>query len=99
MKLKPDTSIDANAPLSFSLLVRENGDTRLSAFDRNTMKVTIPGNEGYRVEVGATDRFVNIVPVETWQGDEIGSINVHVTAETKRTSTAWIEVFRWHSSR
>ena len=83
MKPEPEPSIDANAPLTFTLLVRENGDTQLSAFDRNSVKVTIPGNEGYRVEVGATDRFVNIVPVETWQGDETGSINVNVTADYK----------------
>jgi outer membrane protein assembly factor BamB len=83
MKLEPDTSIDANAPLTFSLLVRENGDTQLSTFDRNSVKVTIPGNEGFRVEVGANDRFVNIVPVETWQGDETGNINVRVTADYK----------------
>ena len=63
--------------------MRENGDTQLSAFDRDSVKVTIPGNEGYRVEVGATDRFVNIVPVETWQGDETGSIKVRVTADHK----------------
>jgi outer membrane protein assembly factor BamB len=83
MKPEPDPSIDANAPLTFTLLVRENGDTQLSAFDRNSVKVTIPGNEGYRVEVGATNRFINIVPVETWQGDETGSIDVHVTADYK----------------
>lgn len=83
MKLDPDEAIDANAPLTFTLMVRKDGDNELTAFDRDSVKVIIPGNAGYRVEVGATNRFVNIVPDETWVPDEAGSIRVHVTADYK----------------
>jgi outer membrane protein assembly factor BamB len=83
MLLTPDAAIDANAPITLTLLVRENSDNVLAALDRNSVKVTIDGNSGYRVEVGATNRFINIVPVETWVPDADGSITVHVTANYK----------------
>ena len=79
--LTPPESIDANEPITISLLVRADGDTVLSALERNTVKVTIPGNEGYRVEVGATNRFVNIVPaLEGWKADAEGNITVKIEA-------------------
>ncbi|HWQ99180.1 MAG TPA: PQQ-binding-like beta-propeller repeat protein [Clostridia bacterium] len=81
MLLTPPESIDANEPITLSLLVRENGDTVLSALDRNSVRVTIEGNEGYRVEVGATNRFVNIVPpLGGWKADASGKITVRVDA-------------------
>lgn len=81
--LKPDAAIDANEPITLSLIVREDGDNVLSALDRGSVKVTIPNNEGFRVEVGATNKFINIVPVETWIPDENGTITVNVTADYK----------------
>jgi len=83
LKLEPETSIDANAPLTFTLMVRANGDNVLSALDRDSVKVEIAGNSGYRVEVGATNKFVNIVPVVTWQPDADGNIVVHMTGTYK----------------
>ena len=83
MMVSPDKSIDANSPLTFTLLDRKNGDTLLAALDRNSVKVSVPGNSGYRVEVGATNRFINITPVETWAPDANGSITVHITAAYK----------------
>jgi hypothetical protein len=47
------------------------------------VEVSIEGNSGYRVEVGATNRFINIVPTETWTPDASGSITVRVTADYK----------------
>ena len=76
---KPE-SIDANEPITYSLLARENGDTVLSALDRNSVRVTIEGNEGYRVEVGATNRFINIVPpLGGWKADASGKITISIT--------------------
>ena len=74
-------SIDANEPVTLSLLVRENGNTVLSALDRGSVRVTIDGNEGYRVEVGATNRFINIVPpLGGWKADANGKITLKVEA-------------------
>ena len=80
----PPESIDANEPITLSLLVRENGNTVLSALERKSVRVTVAGNEGYRVEVGATNRFVNIVPtLGGWKADAEGMITVKIEANYK----------------
>jgi outer membrane protein assembly factor BamB len=83
LKLDPPEAIDANEPLTFSLVVRQNGDNLLSAFDRDSVQVEVAGNQNYRVEVGATDRFVNIVPVEAWLPNADGKLTLTVTADYK----------------
>ena len=83
LQLTPDSSIDANAPITLTLSVRKNGDNVLSALDRGSVKVTIPNNAGYRVEVGATNKFINIVPTELWKPDTNGNITVRVTGAYK----------------
>jgi len=83
LKLTPDESIAANDPITLSLQVRNGGDNVLSALDRNSVRVTISGNEGYRVEVGATNKFINIIPKEYWTPDANGSITLTVTADYK----------------
>ncbi|PKN98889.1 MAG: hypothetical protein CVU42_10265 [Chloroflexi bacterium HGW-Chloroflexi-4] len=82
-QLTPEVAIDGNSPITLSLLVRENGDNVLSALDRKSIRVSIPNNEGYRVEVGATNKFINIVPIETWIPNAEGNISVTVTGEYK----------------
>lgn len=78
----PPETIDANEPITLTLLVRKDGDTVLSALERNSVRVKIPGNEGYRVEVGATNRFVNIVPpLDGWKPDADGKITVRVEGD------------------
>ncbi|MCE5190014.1 MAG: PQQ-binding-like beta-propeller repeat protein [Eubacteriales bacterium] len=79
----PEASIAANDPITLSLMVRKDGDNVLSALVRNSVLVTVPGNEGYRVEVGATNKFVNIIPKEYWAPDADGNITVTVTADYK----------------
>ncbi len=83
IKLLPDVSIDANAPITLSLSVRDNGDNVLSALDRGSVSVSIANNTDYRVEVGATNKFINIVPIEKWIPDSEGVISVKVTADYK----------------
>ena len=79
--LEPEKELDANAPVTLSLVVREDGDTILSALDRKSVQVEIPGNTDFRVEVGATNKFINIVPDETWNPDENGNLTMTVTAD------------------
>ena len=83
LELTPPETLTANEPVTLSLLVRQDGDTLLSALDRNSVQVSIAGNEGYRVEVGATNRFVNIVPVERWNADADGNLVITVHAVYK----------------
>ncbi len=82
--LAPPEQIDANEPVTITLLVRGDGDNVLSALDRGSVRVTVDGNEGYRVDVGATNRFVNIVPpLSGWKADENGEITITVNADYK----------------
>lgn len=83
LKLTPDTAIAANDPITLSLLVRNGGDNVLSALSRNTVSVSVSGNEGYRVEVGATNKFINIIPNEYWTPDANGNITLTVKADYK----------------
>ncbi len=83
VELKPDASIGANDPITLSLMVRQDGDNVLSALARKTVSVTISGNEGYRVEVGATNKFINIIPKEYWAPDANGNITLTVKADYK----------------
>lgn len=77
--LTPPESLDANEPVTVSLVVRADGDTELSALERKRVRVTIPGNEGYRVEIGATNRFLNIVPaLGGWKADADGNVTITV---------------------
>lgn len=83
LMLTPDNSIDANAPITLSLLVRKNGDNMLSMLDRDSVKVTIPNNAKYRIEVGATNKFINIIPTEIWTSDADGNISVTISGNYK----------------
>lgn len=82
-ELTPDAAIAANDPITLSLMVRKDGDNVLSALARDSVSVTVSGNEGYRVEVGATNKFVNIVPGEYWTPDADGNITLTVRADYK----------------
>lgn len=74
----PPESIEANDPITFSLFVRKNGDTELSAIDRDSLKVTVSGNPSFSVSVAANKRFAMIVPKETWTGKEGATISVNL---------------------
>jgi outer membrane protein assembly factor BamB len=77
-------ALDANEPVTLSLLVRENGDDVLSALDRGSVQVDVSGNKDYTVDVGATNKFINITPKEYWTPDASGKITVTVKADVKR---------------
>jgi hypothetical protein len=62
-------------------MVRKDGDNVLSALVRNSVQVSVSGNEGYRVEVGATNKFVNIIPKEYWTPDASGNITLTIKAD------------------
>ncbi|MAT43948.1 MAG: hypothetical protein CL609_16555 [Anaerolineaceae bacterium] len=83
LKLQPDKTIDANTPITLTLSVRDQGDNLLSAMDRKSVTVSIPNNQNYRVEVGATNKFINIIPREEWQADANGNLTINVTADYK----------------
>ena len=71
----PD-SVDANQPLTFSLLVRRNGDTQLAAIDRDRLKVEVSGNPKFKVDVAAHRHFVTLTPGTTWAPTEVDKLTV-----------------------
>lgn len=78
LELKAPNEIDANEPVTLSLFVRENGDTVLSALDRDSMRVTVSGNPKIQVSVSANRRFITIVPKEVWTESKGGKITISV---------------------
>lgn len=84
VQLAPPEAIDANQPFTASLFVRKDGDNVLSALDRKSVSIQVAGNEGYRTDIGATDRFINIVPpIGGWTPDASGNITVTIDADYK----------------
>ncbi|MBN2051387.1 MAG: PQQ-binding-like beta-propeller repeat protein [Spirochaetales bacterium] len=60
--------IPANAPLTFSLLVRDEGDTVLSAMDPKSIQVDYSAPQAAQLETASHGRFLSIIPRETWTG-------------------------------
>ncbi|MHA1673361.1 MAG: PQQ-binding-like beta-propeller repeat protein, partial [Promethearchaeota archaeon] len=81
--LSPPSSIYANQPLTFSLFVRENGDTLSSEIDTDSIAVSITGNPNYFVSVSADKQFITIIPQENWTSLTGGSIDVQITGNYK----------------
>lgn len=74
----PPREIAANQPLAFSLLVREKGDTKVAAIDRESLRVSVGGGPAHRTEVSADGQFLTLVPDEVWTGPEGGSLRVEI---------------------
>lgn len=58
----PET-IDANQILSFTLVVREDGDTRLSLIDAESLEVTVDPPADVDVQVSGGRRFIAVRPL------------------------------------
>lgn len=84
--LEPEASpgLEANEPLTLSLLVRESGDTILSALDRDSIDVSVSGSPAVKVSVAADRRFLSIVPQEYWTGPGGGDVTVRVRGSYTR---------------
>jgi outer membrane protein assembly factor BamB len=69
-------SIDANQPLTFSLLVRANGATQLAEIDRDSLQVAVSGNPKFYVDVAAHRRFVTLTPRSAWAPADVDKLTV-----------------------
>ncbi|HJQ83809.1 MAG TPA: PQQ-binding-like beta-propeller repeat protein, partial [Candidatus Binatia bacterium] len=63
---EPPMVVDANQPLTFSLFVREGGDTRLALIDSPSVSVSIEPSVPARIEVSGDRKFITLVPEEPW---------------------------------
>jgi outer membrane protein assembly factor BamB len=68
--------IDANQPLTFSLLVRTRGDTQPAAIDRDRLKVEVSGDPTFKVDVAAHRGFVTLTPGTNWAPADIDKLTV-----------------------
>lgn len=75
---EPPPAIAANQPLAFTLVLREGGDTRYAALDRERLEVRVAGQPPPRVEVSADGQFLTLVPREAWTPPEGGGIDVEI---------------------
>ncbi|MCB1140375.1 MAG: PQQ-like beta-propeller repeat protein, partial [Leptospiraceae bacterium] len=82
---EPPKEIDANEPIVLRIFVREKGDTILSSFDEDSLEVKFSGDvkpEGEPlVAMAANQRFLSLIPQETWSGPEGGELVVTLKGE------------------
>lgn len=79
LEIEPPAVIRANQPLTFTLFVREDGNTKLAAIDSNSLEVTISGSSvALMADVSGDRRYVTIIPEEPWVGDQGGQIEVRI---------------------
>lgn len=82
LSLDPPSTLEAHAPLTFSLWVRNRGDTVQSALVAKSFDVSWGGAYASpsppRVEVAANGRFVTLIPQETWTSPEGGTLTLRM---------------------
>lgn len=74
----PPAEIETNQPITLSLLVRENGDTRLAHIDTDSVVVTLDPPAPIRTEVSGDRKFLTIIPEGRLAGPAGGTLAVHV---------------------
>jgi len=78
LEVDAPTEIRGNQALTFTLYVREGGDTKLVAIDTGSVEVTSTSDAELDADVSGDRRYITVVPREPWTGAEGGSIDVRV---------------------
>jgi hypothetical protein len=78
LEIDPPTEIRANQALTFTLYVREDGDTKLAAIDTDTVEVTTTSSTELDSDVSGDRRYITVVPRSSWADNAGGSIDVRV---------------------
>ncbi len=87
LRTEPQRTISANQPLAFTLVLREKGDTKYAAIDRESLRVRVGGAPAHRAEVSADGQFVTLVPQEVWTAPGGGPLDVEI--EGAFTTDPW----------
>lgn len=78
----PPVTISANQPLTFTLVRRQDGDTRWAAIDPDALAVRVGGGApAPLVHVSADGQFLTLVPRETWTGPAGGTLDVALAGD------------------
>jgi outer membrane protein assembly factor BamB len=75
----PPAEIEANQPMTFSLLVRRGGDTQLALIDTMSVHVTLEPPAPIRVEVSGDRKFLTVIPEGRLAGSAGGPLRITVT--------------------
>ncbi|HSN84321.1 MAG TPA: PQQ-binding-like beta-propeller repeat protein [Polyangiales bacterium] len=78
LEIEPPTTITANQPLTFTLFVREGGDTKLTAIESDSIEVTTDSGTELDADVSGDRRYITVIPRAPWVGDSGGTITVRV---------------------
>lgn len=70
-----------NRPITLSLVVRKDGDTRLATLDASTLDVKVEPKTSVSVEVAGDGRFVTITPEVPFTGGPDGKLRVAVAGK------------------
>ena len=79
LQIEPPSEITANQALTFTLFVREGGNTVLTGLSSDELNVSVTGSEvEVQADVAGDRRYITIIPSAPWVGDEGGTIEVRV---------------------
>jgi outer membrane protein assembly factor BamB len=81
LEIEPPSAITANQALTFTLFVREDGNTKLAAIDSDSIEVTTDSGTELDADVSGDRRYITVIPQTPWVGDEGGTVNVRVRGE------------------
>ncbi|HVN63457.1 MAG TPA: PQQ-binding-like beta-propeller repeat protein, partial [Candidatus Binataceae bacterium] len=76
--LDPPKEIDANQPLTFSLLVRSAGRTELALLDSDSVRVTVEPPQAVDSDVSGDRRFLTVIPKAGFTGNSSGALAVRL---------------------
>lgn len=77
----PPASLEPNQPLTFSLVVREAGDTVLALLDADSVEVNVEPSVDLEVVVSADGRFLTITPSDHLAVDADGRLSLRITGD------------------
>lgn len=72
------STIDANQPLTFSLLVRKEGDTETALIDSGSVEVTLDPPADAIVDVSGDRRFITVIPTGLYEGAGDATLRVRL---------------------
>jgi len=78
LEIEPPREISANQTLTFSLFVREAGNTKLAAIVSDSIEVTSTSTTTIDSDVSGDRRYITVLPSGLWAGDEGETIEVRV---------------------
>lgn len=76
--LDPPAEVEANQPLTLSLLVRRGGTTQLALIDSASVQVTLAPSTPALIDVSADGKFITVIPKTTYAGPEGGALSLQV---------------------